>query len=86
MIVHDSNLLPHAHTKTRTDDNGGQTRHDHYTATGTERLTTWMRRPAGTLRKDNTYGSQRIFRKNTDAQTQILRKIHTQIWRKNTNK
>ena len=49
-------------------------------------LTTRMRRSAGALRKDNTYGSQRIFRKNTDAQTQILRKIHTQIWRKNTNK
>ena len=53
---------------------------------GQNALTTGMRRPAGTLRKDNTYGSQRIFRKNTDAQTQILRKIHTQIWRKNTNK
>ena len=53
---------------------------------GQNALTTWMRRPAGILRKDNTYGSQRIFRKNTDAQTQILRKIHTQTWRKNTNK
>ena len=25
------------HTQTRTDDNGGQKRHDNYTATGTER-------------------------------------------------
>ena len=53
---------------------------------GQNALTTGMRRPAGALRKDNTYGSQRIFRKNIDKHTQILRKVHTQTWRKNTNK
>ena len=47
---------------------------------GQNALTTGMRRPAGTLRKDNTYGSQRIFRKkHRQTHTNIKKSTHTNL-------